>query len=155
MEEEIKDYLITAEGLKSLEQEYFELRDKERPEILKVIEWAAGNGDRSENADYQYGKRRLRQIEKRLGYLSSRLKIAKVPALNRSGKVNFGNSVKILIDDLEKVYTIVGVDEIDVKLGKISYRSPLGKALMGSTIGDIVEYEGAKGPMYAEILEIS
>lgn len=155
MEEEIKDYLITAEGLKSLEQEYFELRDKERPEILKVIEWAAGNGDRSENADYQYGKRRLRQIEKRLGYLSSRLKIAKVPELNRSGKVNFGNSVKILLDDLEKVYTIVGVDEIDVKLGKISYRSPLGKALMGSSIGDIVEYDGANGPMYAEILEIS
>lgn len=135
---EKKNY-ITPFGLAKLKAEYNELFHNERPKLVETIAWAASNGDRSENADYIYGKRRLREIDKKLRFLTGRLEDAiLVDPKNLSGdKVVFGATVTIMDEDENlKTYQIVGEDEFDIKLGKISWRSPVAKALLGKKLGD-------------------
>lgn len=135
-----KNY-ITPPGLEKLKKEYTELFHNERPKLVETIAWAASNGDRSENADYIYGKRRLREIDKRLKFLRDRMEDAEVvnPSEITSDKVVFGATVTIVNEDEdEHVYQIVGEDEFDIKLGKISWKSPVAKALLGKKEGDEV-----------------
>ena len=133
-----KNY-ITPQGFKRLTDELEQLVKIDRPEITKVVSWAASLGDRSENADYIYGKKRMREIDRRIRFLTKRIDAAEVvdPVKQGSPKVMFGATV--LVDDeegQEKTYCIVGVDEVDVGLGLISWRSPIGKALLGKEEGD-------------------
>ncbi len=148
-----KNY-ITPDGFQRLKDEYGELLNKERPKLVETVAWAAGNGDRSENADYIYGKRRLREIDRRLGFLSSRLDKAEVvdPKTLSSEKVIFGAKVTILTENDElKTYQIVGEDEFDIKSQKISWRSPMAAALLGKKVGDEVT---VKKPEGEEVLTI-
>jgi len=153
-----KNY-ITPKGFQKLSDELNQLGKLERPELLKVIAWAASLGDRSENADYQYGKRRLREIDKRLNFLSSRLDAAVVvdPDKIVSKVVQFGATVTIKnIENEEcRVVVIVGVDEVDSKLGHFSWKSPLGTALMGKSIGDLVVVQAPVGMIEYEITKVA
>lgn len=137
-----KNY-ISPQGFKRLQDELIYLTRVERPEVTKTIAWAASNGDRSENADYIYGKKRLREIDKRSRFLSKRLDLAVVvdPAKIRSTKIQFGATVTIIeeTESIERVITIVGVDEINTQKNQISWRSPLGSSLIGKEVGDIIE----------------
>src|SRR5690349_19559508 len=140
----IKNY-ITPPGLQRLKDEHRFLLNRERPAVVQVVAWAASNGDRSENADYQYGKRRLRQIDSRIRFLTKRIDAAVVvdPAARRSeaaaSRVFFGATV-IYKDaaGLEHTVSIVGIDEVDLDRGYISWRSPLANALMKASPGDRV-----------------
>lgn len=135
-----KNY-ITPLGLEKLKSEYNELLHGERPKLVETIAWAASNGDRSENADYIYGKRRLREIDRRLRFLTQKMEAAEVvdPQKIQSQTVVFGATVTILDEDEhESVYQIVGEDEFDIKSGKISWKSPVAKALLGKKVGDEV-----------------
>jgi len=154
---EIKNY-ITPFGLNRLLRERDLLLKTERPKICEVIAWAAGNGDRSENADYIYGKKRLREIDSRLRFLNSRLDAAEVvdPEAIDSERVQFGATVKVELDDGEqKIFCIVGADEIDVDRGFISWKSPIGKALLHKEEGDDFVIHAPKGEIEATILSIS
>ncbi len=151
-----KNYM-TPQGHKRMQDELKELKYKTRPEVTQIVSWAAGNGDRSENGDYQYGKKRLREIDRRLRYLGKRLRSAEVidPLHVKSDQVLFGATVKIADEDgNEKVYSIVGVDEIDIPKGKISWMSPLANALLKAREGDVVTFRSPKGVQEIEILEI-
>jgi transcription elongation factor GreB len=158
--EEGKIYL-TPEGYDTLEKELSRLRYRERPEVTKVVAWAAGNGDRSENGDYLYGKKKLREIDKRIEFLNKRLGEAVVLDIRRyltrlSNEVVFGSYVTIRFeDDREVTYQIVGVDEVSVDQGKISWRSPLGRALLRGREGEWVEYNSPRGVQEVEILSVS
>ena len=152
----MKNYM-TPPCHKKLSEEYDRLRNTERPEITKVIQWAAGNGDRSENADYIYGKKRLREIDSRLRFLGKRLKDAVVvdPTTLSGDKAKFGASV--LVEDEEgnkKTYYIVGQDEIDPSKNKVSWKSPIGKALMGKEAGDVAEVQTPAGEKSFEVLAV-
>ena len=128
-----KNY-ITNIGFFKLKNELDDLLRVERPQVTKTVAWAASNGDRSENADYIYGKKRLREIDKRTRFLSSRLENAVViyPEKIESVKVQFGATVKILDDDgIEKTISIVGVDEINIEKNHLSWKSPIGSSLIG------------------------
>lgn len=152
-----KTNYITAAGFKKLTQQHDELLLIERPEILKVIQWAAGNGDRSENADYLYGKKRLREIDRRLRFLKKQIEAANVvqPESIESEIVMFGATVTIIDEeDNEKTYCIVGVDEINPTINWISHHSPIGKALMGNEVGDVVTIKTPKGAREFEIFSI-
>jgi transcription elongation factor GreB len=151
-----KNYMTPA-GAAALRKEFEHLKFKERPEVVKVVEWAAGNGDRSENGDYLYGKRRLREIDKRLGYLSKRLENLLVvdPREINSDQVRFGATVTIRDeDDRERVYAIVGIDEADAGNGKVSWVSPLAQALLKNRVGDSVQVRAPKGVQEIEIVAI-
>lgn len=151
-----KNY-ITPKGLLKLQEELHLLARVERPEVTKTVAWAAGNGDRSENADYIYGKKRLREIDRRVRFLTHRIDLAVIvdPASIISKKVQFGARVRI--DDDEgnsKWVSIVGVDEINTALGFISWRSPIGSSLIGKEVGDTIEVRTPKGVITFEILDI-
>lgn len=153
----LKNY-ITPTGLEKLKVELRKLRDDERPKLLETIAWAASNGDRSENADYIYGKKRLREIEKRLRFLMKRLEIAEVvdPTQIATEKVSFGAMVTICDEDgVETTYQIVGEDEIDAKSKKISWQSPLAKALLGKKQGDAVTVHRPVGTIEVEVILIT
>jgi transcription elongation factor GreB len=142
-----KNY-ITPTGLKRLKDEYADLMHKERPKVVETVAWAASNGDLSENADYQYGKRRLREIDSRLKFLLDRLDAAEVvdPTKVQSKTVLFGATVTITNEEGETlIYQIVGEDELDPKAGKISWRSPVGKALLGKREEDAVTIQKPNG----------
>lgn len=148
---------ITPSGQKKLQDELYHLKYRERPEVTRVVQWAAGNGDRSENGDYLYGKKRLREIDRRIRYLSKRLQAAEVidPAKVRSEQVQFGATVTIRTEDDElKTYSIVGVDEIEVERGKISWMSPLASALMRAREGDVVTFRFPRGVQELEVVSI-
>lgn len=148
---------ITPEGFKKLQDEFKELFSVERPKLVETVAWAAGNGDRSENGDYIYGKRRLREIDKRLKFLRDRIESAQVvnPAEIKNSKVVFGATVTIEDEDgARKSYQIVGEDEIDPAHNRISWKSPMSKALLGKSIGDEVEILRPAGAIFAEILKI-
>jgi transcription elongation factor GreB len=148
---------ITPQGLKKLQDEFKELFHNERPKLVETVAWAAGNGDRSENGDYIYGKRRLREIDSRLKFLRDRIEAAQVvnPAELKSESVVFGATVTILDeDDNEKTYTIVGEDEIEPDKNRISWKSPLAKALIGKKVGDEIEIKRPAGILTAEIIKI-
>lgn len=148
---------ITPEGLKKLQDEFKELHHRERPELVKVVAWAASNGDRSENADYIYGKRRLREIDKRLHQLSKKIDAAQVidPKTLNSDKVVFGATVSFENEDgEERTYKIVGVDESDPKKGRISWNSPIAKSLLGKKVDDEVAMKKPAGTEYLTITKI-
>lgn len=134
---------VTPTGLAALQNELKQLMFGERPKIVESVRWAAGNGDRSENGDYIYGKKRLREIDRRVRYLTKRLDAAKVvdPALQVNlTKVFFGATVTYVEEDgTETTVKIVGVDEADLNAGKISWTSPVAKALMKAEAGDEVK----------------
>lgn len=143
-----KDNLITPLGYEKLYGELRHLADNERPIILDEIAAAAAQGDRSENAEYIYGRKRLREIDKRINFLKSRLERAKVidPKTQLSKTIDFGATVTIADESgLQKTWTIVGEDEAEPSIGKISWRSPLGRALLGKVAGDYLEVETPRG----------
>ena len=156
----VKNY-ITPSGLQRLRDELRFLLARERPAVTQVVAWAASNGDRSENADYQYGKRRLRQIDRRIRFLSKRIDAAEVvdPEAPRSGRaatqVFFGSTVRYAdADGTERVVSIVGVDEVDLDRNCISWLSPLAKALMKSGPGDRVVVHAPGGTKQLQILDV-
>lgn len=142
-----KNY-ITPEGFQKLKDEYAELLHKERPKVVETVAWAASNGDRSENADYQYGKKRLREIDRRLHFLLSRLENAEVvdPKSIKSDRVVFGATVTIRDESNQTaVYKIVGIDELDPSRGFLSWISPVAKALLGKKVGEVATVIKPKG----------
>ena len=152
---------ITPGGLERLKDEHRFLLTRERPAVVEVVAWAAGNGDRSENADYQYGKRRLRQIDGRIRFLSMRIEAAEVvdPEAPRAGlratNVFFGATVRYSnAAGTEREVSIVGVDEVDLSRNHISWVSPLGRALMKSEAGDIVVLQAPGGTEELTVLEV-
>ena len=150
-----KNY-ITPAGYARLEAELRKLVELERPEVVKTVAWAAALGDRSENADYIYGKRRLREIDRRVRFLIKRLEAAEV--VNSSGRatdqVFFGATVKVRSQSTERQLTIVGVDEVDPAHGRISWMSPIAKALIKAREGDTVTVRTPGGDEKLEILEV-
>jgi len=149
---------VTPTGFKQLKDEALHLLDRERPELVKVIQWAASNGDRSENADYIYGKRRLREIDRRIRFLTKRLDSAVVvdPA-NREAtdQVFFGATVTVAhANGDEKTYSIVGIDEADASRNLISWISPLARALLKAREGDAVVLRSPAGEEEIEILAV-
>ena len=150
---------ITPRGLKRLEMERKELRFKVRPEVTAQVAWAASNGDRSENGDYIYGKKKLREIDRRLEFLTKRLDAAQVidPAAVRSEEGKFGATVTLLDEDEnQRNYTIVGSDEVDVAAGLISWLSPLGAALLKARAkaGDWVSFNSPKGEQAVQVVKV-
>jgi len=151
-------YYLTPRGFAQLQQELRTLLYTERPKVVEVVSWAAGNGDRSENGDYIYGKKRLREIDRRVRYLTKRLEAAEVvdPAQQQHLKqVFFGATVTFARDDdSEHTVTLVGADEVDVDAGRISWQSPVAKALLKARVGDVVELRTPAGLDHLEILAI-
>ncbi|MBV8865199.1 MAG: transcription elongation factor GreB [Acidobacteriaceae bacterium] len=155
-----KNY-ITPGGLQRLKDEHRFLVTRERPAVTDVVAWAASNGDRSENADYQYGKRRLRQIDGRIRFLTKQIECAEVidPEIPRAGqaatRVFFGATVRYAnAAGTERVVSIVGTDEVDLNRKHISWVSPLGRALMKSAAGDRVILEVPAGTEHLTVLEV-
>ena len=155
-----KNY-ITPSGLQRLKDEHQFLVTRERPAVTAVVAWAASNGDRSENADYQYGKRRLRQIDGRIRFLTKRIEAAEVvdPETPRAGQAAarafFGATVRYAnAAGAERVVSIVGTDEVDLSRNHISWVSPLGRALMKSAAGDRVVLQAPAGTQYLTVLEV-
>ena len=154
----VKNY-ITRSGLERLKDEHRFLLTRERPAVAEVVAWAAGNGDRSDNADYRYGKRRLRQIDGRIRFLTKRIEAAEVvdPEAPRAGqpKAFFGATVRYAnAAGAERVVSIVGTDEVDLSRNHISWVSPLGRALMKSAAGDSVVLQAPGGTEYLTVLEV-
>jgi transcription elongation factor GreB len=156
----VKNY-ITPDGFQRLKDELHFLLTRERPAVTQVVAWAASNGDRSENADYQYNKRRLRQIDRRARFLMKRIDAAQVvdPETPRHGRaatqVFFGATVRYAnATGAERVVSIVGVDEIDLERNRISWMSPLARALMKSRPGDDVALHAPGGTERLHVLEV-
>jgi transcription elongation factor GreB len=148
---------ITPTGAERLRSELRRLLHDDRPEVVRTVSWAASNGDRSENGDYIYGKRRLREIDRRIRFLTRRLDIAEIVDPTRQGgeRVLFGASVTVQHEDgVKKVYRIVGIDETDAQRGHVSWISPIGKALLNSQSGDAVVLRTPRGEEELEILEV-
>src|SRR5437868_13962037 len=152
---------ITPDGLQRLRDEHRFLLTKERPAVTKVVTWAAGNGDRSENADYQYGKKRLREIDRRIRFLTKRIDAAEVvdPEAPRGGRaathVFFGATVRYAnAAGTERTVSVVGVDEVDLDRNHISWMSPLARALMKAGPGDSVVLRAPGTTEQLEILEV-
>ena len=150
-----KNYM-TPSGFQKLKDELHQLLNVERPALVKTVSWAASNGDRSENADYIYGKRRLRQIDSRIRFLTKRLDGSEVvdPVTQKSDKVLFGATVTVSDEEGKKAtYQIVGIDESEPAKKKISWISPIAKALLGAAVGDVVTLRSPKGEEELEILK--
>ena len=148
---------ITPPGLNRLKEELENLLKEERPKVVATVAWAASNGDRSENADYIYGKRRLREIDKRIGFLTKRIEAAQVvdPGTLSGSKVVFGATITIEDETgRNKKYQIVGEDEIDTTGGKISWKSPMAKALLGRQEGDEVLVKKPKGDEWLIVVKV-
>ncbi|MBX7540843.1 transcription elongation factor GreB [Qipengyuania sphaerica] len=149
---------ITPQGYAALKARYDHLLGKERPEIVEIVSWAAGNGDRSENGDYLYGRKRMREIDRELGHLARRMKAAKVlsPADQPDkSRVFFGASVELADeDDTRKTVTLVGDDEQDASAGRIGWSSPLARALKGASVGDLRVVKLPSGDKEWEVMAI-
>ena len=149
---------ITPAGHARLKDELEHLVKRERPQVVEVVAWAASNGDRSENGDYIYGKRRLREIDRRIRFLTKRLELAEIVDPLRQGdndQVFFGARITVAeADGLENTYTIVGVDEVDVARGRISWISPLARALIKAREGDTVRFQSPVGIREIDIVEV-
>jgi transcription elongation factor GreB len=149
---------ITPAGFAALRQRYETLFSEERPKLVETISWAAGNGDRSENGDYIYGRKKLREIDRELSHLSRRMKAVKVVDPAAQGDRNrawFGATVTVADeDDNERTVTLVGEDEADASAGRISWRSPLARALRGAAIGDVRRVDLPAGARDYEIVAI-
>lgn len=153
----MKNYMTPA-GFAALREELRQLQRVERPKVVETVSWAASNGDRSENGDYIYGKKRLREIDRRLRYLIKRLDSAEVvdPARQQGlDRVFFGATVTYAReDDSEHTVTLVGIDEADLTRGKISWISPIGKALLKARQGDQIEFRTPAGPETIEVVSV-
>jgi transcription elongation factor GreB len=149
---------MTPAGHAALVEELRRLWSDERPKVVEVVSWAAGLGDRSENADYQYGKRRLREIDRRVRFLRKRLDRVQVvdpAAQTKRDKVFFGATVTYArADDSEVTVTIVGIDEADMARGRISWITPVSRALLGRQVGDVVTLRTPQGTEAIELLAI-
>ena len=153
-----KNNYITPLGHKRLLDELENLLKNERPEVTKLVQWAASNGDRSENADYLYGKRRLREIDRRIRFLTQRLDASVVvdPQKMNSNKIQFGATIELLDEEGKtKTFTIVGVDEVNTSLGRISWQSPIGKSLIGKSSGDEVLVKVPSGEVVYEVISVT
>jgi transcription elongation factor GreB len=152
-----KNY-ITPQGYQRLRDELFALIDTERPQIVDIVHWAASNGDRSENGDYLYGKKRLREIDRRIRFLTKRLEIAEVvdPTVHAgSEQVFFGATVTYADDDgEERSVTIMGIDEANSAQGEVSWISPVARALLKARVGDEVTLQTPGGVRLLEVLEV-
>lgn len=150
---------ITPAGHARLKDELEHLVKRERPHVVEVVAWAASNGDRSENGDYIYGKRRLREIDRRIRFLTKRIENAEIVDPLRQGnndQIFFGARVTIAeADGVENTYTIVGVDETDVAQGRISWISPLARALLKAREGDLIRFQSPVGVREIDIVEVS
>ncbi|MHA0327715.1 GreA/GreB family elongation factor [Sphingomonas melonis] len=150
---------ITPAGYAALRGEYDRLFATERPALVETIAWAAGNGDRSENGDYIYGRKRLREIDRRLGWLAKRMKAAKVidpaRAEDRS-RVWFGATVTIADeDDNQRVLTLVGDDEAEAGAGRVGWNAPIARALRGATVGDLRRVVLPAGEKEYEVIAVT
>lgn len=152
-----KNY-ITPQGYARLRAELLDLMDNERPKMVEIVHWAASNGDRSENGDYLYGKKRLREIDRRIRFLTKRLDIAEVadPSLHHGGdQVFFGATVTYEDSQgVSRTVTILGIDEADALQGQISWISPVARALLKSRVGDVVRLVTPAGPQDLEVLDV-
>ena len=150
---------MTPEGYARLRAELFTLIDDERPKVVEIVHWAASNGDRSENGDYLYGKKRLREIDRRIRFLTRRLDIALVvdPSLHHGKEqAYFGATVRYAREDgSETQVTILGIDEVDSAQGQISWVSPVAQALLKASVGDEVRLRTPAGWETLELLEVS
>lgn len=150
---------ITPDGFRRLRAEYDRLFGTERPQLVEVIGWAAGNGDRSENGDYIYGRKRLREIDRRLGWLAKRMAAAQVldPARQPDkSRAFFGATVTLADEDgAERTVTLVGDDEADAGTGRIGWRSPLARAVRGAGVGDLRRVSLPAGDKELEVVAIS
>jgi transcription elongation factor GreB len=152
-----KNY-ITPQGYATLRAELFELIDNERPRIVEIVHWAASNGDRSENGDYHYGKKRLREIDRRIRFLTKRLEIAEITdPSNHHGKdqVFFGATVTYVDEaDVERTVTILGIDEADSLKAEVTWVSPIARALLKAREGDVVKLVTPVGVQEVEVVEV-
>ena len=154
-----KNYM-TPGGAERLKQELKKLLYEERPELVKTVSWAASNGDRSENGDYIYGKRRLREIDRRIRFLTKRLERAEIidpvqQKLQAGNRVLFGATVTVCDEeDQKRTYRIVGIDETDVRRGHVSWISPIAKALLNSRHGESVTLKTPRGDEELQILSV-
>ena len=150
---------MTPEGYARLRSELFVLIDDERPKVVEIVHWAASNGDRSENGDYLYGKKRLREIDRRIRFLTKRLEIAEVvdPALHHgSEQVFFGATVTYIeASGRERTVTILGIDEADALKGQVSWVSPIARTLLKSRVGDELKLVTPSGVLPIEVLDVS
>ena len=162
----VKNYM-TPKGYKAMRDELLELMDNERPKIVEIVHWAASNGDRSENGDYLYGKKRLREIDRRIRFLTKRLDIAQVvdPSIHyNNDTVYFGAKVTYCtldgergtgaLEEVENTVTILGVDEFDSLKGEVSWVSPVARALIKAKVGDEVRLQTPAGIQLIEILSV-
>lgn len=152
-----KNY-ITPQGYAVLRAELFELIDNERPRIVEIVHWAASNGDRSENGDYLYGKKRLREIDRRIRFLTKRLEIAEVtdPSVHHgSDQIFFGATVTYVDEaDVERTITILGIDEADSLKAQVTWVSPIARALLKAREGDVVKLVTPAGVQEVEVLSV-
>ena len=150
---------ITPDGMAALKARYDHLLGKERPEIVEIVSWAAGNGDRSENGDYLYGRKRMREIDRELAYLARRMKACRVvdPAQQPDkARVFFGATVELADeDDARQCVTLVGDDEQDASAGRIGWNSPMAKALKGASLGDVRTVRLPSGAKEWEVIAIA
>ncbi len=153
---EHKNY-ITPRGYKRLRDEHFYLRLAERPKVVEEVSYAAAMGDRSENAEYIYGKKRLREIDRRMRWLGKRLNAAEVvdPATDRGTTIYFGATLLVSWKGADKTFELVGEDEIEAELGRISWRSPLGQVLMRRKEGDTVRFVHMGERVDIDVLEVT
>ncbi len=150
---------ITPAGFAALKARYDHLLGTERPAIVEIVSWAAGNGDRSENGDYLYGRKRMREIDRELGHIARRMKIARVVEPSEQPdrtRVFFGATVTLADeDDCEKIVTLVGDDEQDAGQGRIGWSSPLARALKGASVGDLRSVRLPSGEKEWEVIAIA
>ena len=150
---------ITPAGFAALRERYEQLFAIDRPAVVEIVHWAAGNGDRSENGDYIYGRQKLRAIDRELGQLSKMMKVAKVLDPSRQedrSRVFFGATVTIAdVDDVRRTITLVGDDEAEAGAGRVGWNSPLAHSIRGARIGDVKTVTLPTGPKEWEVLEIS
>ena len=153
-----KNY-VTRAGYERLRRELITLMDEERPKVVEAVHWAAKNGDRSENGDYLYGKKRLREIDRRMRFLTKRLEIAEVvdpSAHHGSDQVFFGATVTYADESgHETTITILGTDETDFTQGQVSWVAPVSRALLKARVGDVVKLAVPGGVQELEVLEVS
>lgn len=154
-----KTNYITPQGYAALRAEYDRLLGEERPKIVEIVSWAAGNGDRSENGDYIYGRKRLREIDRRLSFLARRMKAARVvdPAAQPDkSHIWFGATVELADDDdARRTVTLVGDDEAEAGEGRIGWNSPLARALRGAAVGDLRTVQLPAGPKEWEVMAVT
>ena len=153
-----KNY-ITPQGYARIRSELFDLIDNERPKVVEVVHWAASNGDRSENGDYLYGKKRLREIDRRIRFLTQRLELAVIsdPSLHFGGDQVFFGATATYADasGLERSVTILGIDEADSAQSQVSWISPIARTLLKARVGDVLKLQTPQGVEEIEVISVT